>query len=63
MEILVIIGLLVLLIILFVFGGLSGHVLDLLGKTISFLTDGCMNWIGCLIIGIVLFLILCLMVI
>ncbi len=59
MEILVIIGILILLIILFVFGGLSGHALDLLGKSISFLTDGCMNWVGCLFAIIVIFLLLC----
>ena len=59
MEILVIIVLLLLLPLLFVFGGLSGHALDLFGKIISFLADGCMKWVGCLFAIIVIFLLLC----
>lgn len=46
MEVLAVIGIIILVAILFVAGGLSGHLSDAIGRAFSFLADGCMKWVG-----------------
>ena len=58
MEVLAVIGVIILAAILFVAGGLSGHLIDAIGRAFSFLADGCMKWVGCLFWAIFILILL-----
>jgi hypothetical protein len=59
MEILILIILIILVPVLFIGGGVLGHIIDGFSWVISFLIDGCMRTTGCLIAVIFLLLLLC----